>query len=112
MKLQTAFIQKIKEVTEDHYNEMLGCLPPERMTSNAFLVGEPTDHAIVANEHASLYQARYALYFIEDDHYYYGGLCTVYGFDMFIIPETKQYSIKDRIELNHPNGIGNGAGTL
>lgn len=84
-KFQTEFIQKVREVTAEHYDEMLGCVPPERMTGNAFLVGEPMDHAIVKNEHATEYQARYELYFIDAGRYYYGGLCTVRGFDMFTV---------------------------
>lgn len=30
--------------SEDHYDEMLGMLPPACMTSNGFLVGEPYSH--------------------------------------------------------------------
>ena len=30
-----------QEVTIEHYNEMLGCVPPLRMGGGAFLVGEP-----------------------------------------------------------------------
>ena len=44
-KLQTDFMQKTDEVPEEKYYEMLEVLPPEAMASNAFLVGEPDDHA-------------------------------------------------------------------
>lgn len=32
------------ETTEEMYWEMLGCLPPRKMSANAFLVGEPLRH--------------------------------------------------------------------
>lgn len=34
------------EVTEERFDEMLGCLPPEIMTGLGFLVGEPSDHVV------------------------------------------------------------------
>lgn len=32
------------ETTEEHYWEMLECLPPEIMVKSGFLVGEPANH--------------------------------------------------------------------
>ena len=32
------------ETTEDHYDEMLGCVPPVYMSGDGFLVGEAYDH--------------------------------------------------------------------
>ena len=62
----------IEEVTEERYYEMLGVLPPERMSGGAFLVGEPVDH----NGHF-----RYDYYFAKDGRYYHGGLNTTREFD-------------------------------
>ena len=36
--------QQWREVSEERYDEMLGCLPPEIMTGLGFLVGEPSSH--------------------------------------------------------------------
>ena len=33
-----------KEVSEERYDEMLGCLPPVAWVGKGFLVGEPWDH--------------------------------------------------------------------
>jgi hypothetical protein len=33
-----------EEVTYEHFNEMLCCLPPEKMEGPAFAVGEPSSH--------------------------------------------------------------------
>ena len=78
---QIQFIVKHKEVSEEHYDEMLGCLPPERMTGNAFLVGEASDHG------GEKYAPRYAMYFMENGKFYYAGLATVKDFDLWNLPE-------------------------
>ncbi len=91
--LQTQFFIEHHEVTGEKYDEMLGCLPPERMAYNAFLVGEPTDHAIMLDEGTGKqYVPRFALYYSKDHRYYYGGLCTTKAFDMFLIPEVDQFN--------------------
>ena len=79
-KLQTEFFLRDQEVTEERYDEMLGALPPERMTGNAFLVGEPMDH------NGEGCRARYELYFTHEGKYFYGGLATVKDFEMWLIP--------------------------
>lgn len=71
---------KDKECTQEHYDEMLGAVPPERMTHNAFLVGEPWDHAKDLSGH---FGARYELYFIEAGKCYNGGLASTGDFDAF-----------------------------
>jgi hypothetical protein len=35
---------KFIKVTEDKFDEMLGCVPPIEWERNRFLVGEPNDH--------------------------------------------------------------------
>jgi len=97
--LQTEFIIKQKEVTAEKYEEMLGCLPPERMTSNAFLVGEPVCHN-------SEGKPMFDLYFTEGEKYYYGGLATVSDFNTWIIGRkcTKcgdELSINDDLECGY-----------
>ena len=83
MKLQTEFLKKDQEVTAEKYEEMLGCLPPEEMCGNAFLVGEPYDHA---KDLSGNFGARYDLYFEADGKFYYGGLASVRDFKAFLIP--------------------------
>lgn len=39
-----------QETTKESYWEMLECLPPERMSGGAFLVGEPMDHLASTGE--------------------------------------------------------------
>lgn len=80
MRLQTEFMLKTHEVTPEVYEEMLGVLPPERMTTNGFLVGEPTDHKGPGGD------ARFQLYFEEDGKFYDGGLATVVDFGLFNVP--------------------------
>ncbi len=91
MILQTQFIEKKKQVTEDHYNDMLGAVPPIRFASNAFLVGEAVDHidSYIDTEKGQhkVCVARYDCYFMEDGKHYYAGLTTTRGFDMWIIPK-------------------------
>ncbi len=93
-KIQTSFLLKDEEVTAERYNEMLGALPPERMVSNAFLVGEPTDHRGDNGE------PRFQMFFRDSGKYYDGGLCTIKEFDTFLIPyfTREQYS---RNEVTH-----------
>jgi hypothetical protein len=79
---QTEFMLKDREVPAEKYEEMLCCLPPERMTSNAFLVGEASDYGLGLGGH---FDARYELYFMSNEKYYYGGLATVQDFDTFTI---------------------------
>ena len=66
----------MEEVTAERYDEMLCCLPPQRMAYGAFLVGEASDHN-------SKGQPRYELYMKEDGKYFYGGLATASDFDVF-----------------------------
>ena len=75
-------MKKDKEVTEQDYWYMLEVLPPEMQASNAFLVGEPTDHA---PDLSHKFGPRYALYFTHDGKYYYGGLASVSDFKTFLI---------------------------
>lgn len=86
-KFNTEALLKDKEVTPAHYEEMLGCLPPERMCGNAFLVGEPVDHA---KDASGQYRARYELYFEESRKFYFGGLCSTSDFDAFVISEVSE----------------------
>ena len=65
--LDIQLLRNKKEVSEEKYYEMLECLPPEIMLSNAFLVGEPFDH----NE---MGKPRYDLYYMNGGRYYSGGL--------------------------------------
>lgn len=80
-KLQTQFLEKTSERTEENYYEMLGCVPPRAMASNAFLVGEPDDHN---GENGA---PRYALYFTENEKFYYGEKTTLKEFNTFLLPE-------------------------
>lgn len=73
---------KDQPVSEERFWEMLGVLPPERAVHNAFLVGEPSDHAPDLSGH---FGARYRLYFEEDGRHYDGGLASVRDFDVFTI---------------------------
>jgi len=82
--LQTEFILKDREVTEERYDEMLGVLPPERMTGNAFLVGEAVDYG---KDLSGKFLPRYELYFMVCDKYYYGGLASTEDFDAFVIAQ-------------------------
>lgn len=79
-KLQTAIIEKIEEVSEERYFEMLGVVPPERMAYGGFLVGEPFDHDNKGH-------ARYQLFVEEGGKFYDCGLSTVETFDLFLIPD-------------------------
>jgi hypothetical protein len=83
-RFQTEFMKQTPddESTEEQYFEMLEVLPPARQLSNAFLVGEASDHCIEGGQT----RARYALYFTVNDKFYYGGLCTKHSFDAFTVP--------------------------
>ena len=88
MRLQTEFIEKQLTVSPEVYDNMLGAVPPIRMVSNAFLVGECYDHVpMVQNDGTSILKPRYALYYTEGGKHYHGGLTTLKGFDMFVVPE-------------------------
>ena len=80
-KLQTEFMLKDSEVTESKYYEMLEVLPPEAMASNAFLVGEPTDHA---KDLSGNFGARFDLYFKDGEKFYYGGLASLSDYQTFV----------------------------
>lgn len=69
-------------VEEKTYWEMMGVLPPEAMVSNAFLVGEPSDHG---KDRSGLFGARYALYFKNGKGHFYGGLASISDFKTFLI---------------------------
>lgn len=73
--LITAHIEKQKEVSEEKYTDMLEVLPPQRMATNGFLVGEPYDH-----DHDG--RPRFALYMQELDRYYFAGYATTKDFDL------------------------------
>lgn len=80
--LQTNIMLKDKEVTEQMYWDMLEVLPPVRQVTNAFLVGEPTDHG---KDMRGTFAPRYQLFFRADGKYYDGGLASTKDFDTFII---------------------------
>ena len=86
-KFNTEALLKTHEVTSEHYEHMLGCLPPERQCGNAFLVGEPVDFAKDRSGH---FGARYQLFFEEARKFFDGGLCSVSDFDAFVIPEVSE----------------------
>jgi hypothetical protein len=81
-KLQTEFIKKDQEVTEEKYYEMLEVLPPFAMVSNAFLVGEPTDYG---RDLSGKFNARYSLYFQDNSKCFYGGETSINDFKTFLI---------------------------
>ena len=95
-KFNTEALLKTHEVTEEHYDDMLGCLPPERQVGNAFLVGEPVDFAKDRSGH---FGARYQLFFEDDGKYYNGGLASVSDFDAFVLPDERTDDEKDGVEL-------------
>lgn len=68
----------VVSVTKERYWEMLECLPPERMASNAFLVGEPTDHDRWGSP-------RFDVYFENEGRYYNAGICTTADFDAALV---------------------------
>lgn len=69
---------KVEEVTVERYDEMLGVLPPERMATNAFLVGEAYDHDGFGSP-------RFALFFENEGRYYEAGICTTADFDAALV---------------------------
>ena len=83
-QLQTELLMRAREVTEAQYDEMLGCLPPERMHGNAFLVGEPVRH----KKEGNTYVPTFDLYFSHEGKYYTGGEVTVKEYELFLIPAT------------------------
>ncbi len=87
-RLQVEFIESIRTVTEEHYDYMLGCVPPIRMVSNAFLVGEAVDHVDMFDSRmVKVSTPRYDLYYyvLHDGSYsyHYGGLATLRMFDLW-----------------------------
>lgn len=65
------------EVSEERYFDMLGCVPPERMSGGAFLVGEASMHRKEGGRYVPLYE----LYYERGGHYYCGGLMSCERFD-------------------------------
>lgn len=96
-KFNTEALLKTHEVTPEHYEDMLGCLPPERQCGNAFLVGEPVDFAKDRSGH---FGARYQLFFEDSGKYYDGGLASVSDFDTFVLPDERTDDEKDGEELS------------
>lgn len=85
--IQTQFIEKKREVTAEEYDNMLGAVPPVRMDSNAFLCGEAVDHVdMYVHVSKTVYVPRYECYFMEGGKYYYAGLTTTRGYDLWRIP--------------------------
>ena len=77
-KLQTEFIIG-KKTSKENYFYMLGCLPPIKMVSNGFLLGEPTD--IIKGEFV------YNMFFERNKKFYSAGLATIKDFNTMLIPE-------------------------
>lgn len=73
-----ATMRDAQEVTEERFDEMLCVLPPERMASNAFLVGEPVDHDRWGSP-------RFDLFFRNAGRFYSGGIITTADFDSMLI---------------------------
>jgi len=76
-----------KEITEDRFDEMLGCVPPIRLEGCSFLNGEPLD----CNRHGqNIYSA-----FTRVANRYFQSQCTTNGFEPFVwISEIRgQFSI-------------------
>jgi hypothetical protein len=69
-----------KQVTEEHYYEMLGVLPPQAMHGGAFLVGEPNNHSycVFSGDIA----AKYDCFFSVNGLFYYGGQQSEKSFDL------------------------------
>jgi hypothetical protein len=93
MRLQTEFLLKDWEVSEERYYEMLGVLPPKKMVDNAFLVGERTDYI-------NMRGYTYELYFTEGGKYYHGGQATLNEFNLWLVPtERKCKQCNDTLEV-------------
>ena len=69
-----------KQVSEEHYYEMLGVLPPQAMHRAAFLVGEPSCHSYCA--FSGDIAAKYDCFFSVNDLFYYGGQQSEKSFDL------------------------------
>lgn len=102
-KLQTEFLAKTHEVTQEYADEMLGCVPPKRQAVNGFLVGEATDHAKDASGN---YAARFQLIFSEGGKFYNGGLASVHDFETFLLPEVYTREQYIRGEVTHEKYFG------
>ena len=81
--LLTHQIEKREQVTAEHYNSLLGALPPAIMVSNGFLVGEPMDHDSETGH------PRYEMYMEEEDNYYYVGRATRADFELMLKPDSQ-----------------------
>lgn len=68
-----------EEVSEEVFYDMLGAVPPERMSGGAFLVGEAWDHN-------SSGEFRYEMFYQEGEKYFFGGLHTTSWFDRKYFP--------------------------
>lgn len=69
------------ETTEEHYDEMLGCLPPRAWTNGAFLVGEPAAHRDCKISKG--YVAVYDCFFQYKEKYYALGEMSLAVFNKF-----------------------------
>lgn len=81
-ELQVEFIMGVS-ISAEYYEEMLGAVPPVRLLSNGFLVGEIYDHVKEG--------PRYQMFFERGDQYFYAGLSTVEDFDLWTIPSNERY---------------------
>jgi len=79
-----------KEVTKDHYLDMLEVLPPADMAENGFLLGEPQTHNAQG-------QPVYDFYWTDGQGYYWGGYSTERQFES--VCEEEQ-SLSDMVEKN------------
>lgn len=82
-KLQTQFIEPIKEISEEDYYYFLEIVPPTVMAKNAFLLGEANDHA--KDETTQTIKPRYRLFFEREGKFFYGGLTFADTFKSFLI---------------------------
>lgn len=90
-RLQTEFLSKDNEVTEENYYYFLGCLPPRMMVINGFLLGEPTDHNGKG-------EARYEAYFTDNGKYYYAGKSTLADFILWLVPNQSLLNCDNELE--------------
>lgn len=98
-RLQVEFIESIRPVTEEHYDDMLGSVPLIRMVSNAFLVGEASDHIMIYDKTMNkVATPRYELYYTtpeaRSNRFHYGGLATIAMFDMWTTAITQNNIIE------------------
>jgi len=74
-------LMKWKEVDEERYDEMLGCLPPAYWIAKGFLVGEPFDHRTC--KVTGVVRPTYAAFINRRDKFYEGPNMTIPEFDVF-----------------------------